>query len=79
MAQCLQHLHDKPEYESDEVLVQLVRAQRMNEMIAHFHQRDEFIDVRPSSQSWTANLDSLLADLYHVPGRGSQHRRRHCR
>ncbi|KAL3477188.1 hypothetical protein BJX99DRAFT_226520 [Aspergillus californicus] len=73
MERQLQELHDGLEYESDEALAQLVCGQRMNEMIAQLHLRDQLADVRPSSNIW-ANLDNLLADLDNQRGHESQHK-----
>lgn len=77
MERYLQDLQDGPEFETDDVVVQLVRAQRMNEMIAQLHQSDQSVDVRPSSNVWTTSLDSLLADLNELrdfEGRHDGHR-----
>ncbi|KAK7428872.1 hypothetical protein QQZ08_004642 [Neonectria magnoliae] len=72
MERQLQELQGGPEYETDEVLAQLVCAQRMNEMIAQLQQSDQSVDVRPSSNVWTANLDNLLADLDNLRGSEGQ-------
>jgi len=63
MERQLQELQGGLEYETDKVLAQLVCAQRINEMIAQLQQSDQSVDIRPSSNVWTANLDNLLADL----------------
>lgn len=78
MERQLQELHAGLEYETDELLVQLVCAQRMNDMIAQLQQSDQSVDVRPSSKIWTANLDKLLAhldDLRGSEGQQKSHRR----
>ncbi|KAL4923642.1 uncharacterized protein BDV17DRAFT_234522 [Aspergillus undulatus] len=74
MERQLQELQDGLEYETDEVLAQLVCAQRMNEMIAQLQLSDQSVDVRPSSNVWTANLDNLLAGLDNQRGREGQHK-----
>ncbi|KAK7413663.1 hypothetical protein QQX98_007445 [Neonectria punicea] len=72
MERQLQELQGGLEYETDEVLAQLICAQRMNEMIAQLQQSDQSVDVRPSSNVWTANLDNLLADLDNLRGSEGQ-------
>lgn len=68
MERQLHELQGGPEYETDKVLVQLVCAQRVNEMIAQLQQSDQLVDVRPSSNVWAANLDNLLANLNSLRG-----------
>lgn len=63
MERQLQELQGEEEFEADKVLTQLVCAQRIKEMISQLHNNDQSVDVRPSSDIWTANLDKLLADL----------------
>ena len=63
MERQLQELQGEQEFETDKVLAQLVCAQRIKEMISQLHNNDQSVDVRPSSDIWTANLDKLLADL----------------
>ena len=63
MQRQLQELQGGLEIESDKVLSQLVCAQRVSEMIAQLQQDEQSVDVRLSSQAWTASLDSLLAEL----------------
>ncbi|KPM46317.1 hypothetical protein AK830_g26 [Neonectria ditissima] len=72
MERQLQELQDGLDFETDSVLAQLVCAQRMNEMIAQIQQSDQAVDVQPSSNVWTANLDNLLADLDNLRGSEGQ-------
>ncbi|KAH7320675.1 hypothetical protein B0I35DRAFT_459447 [Stachybotrys elegans] len=62
MERQLQDLQECPEFETDDILVQLICAQRMNEMAAQFQLSDQSVDVRPSSNFWTVNLDNLLSN-----------------
>jgi DNA-binding helix-hairpin-helix protein with protein kinase domain len=78
MARHLQDLQDGREYETDEVLAQLVCAQRVNEMITQLHLSDQSVDVRPSLNFWTASLDNLLADLDNRCRRNYQHKSHAC-
>lgn len=68
MERQLDELQAGLEYETDEVLSQLVRAQRVNEMIAQLQQSDQPVDVRPSSNTLTAHLDKHLAELDNLRG-----------
>ncbi|KAL2783518.1 hypothetical protein BJX66DRAFT_318409 [Aspergillus keveii] len=74
MARQLHELQERREYETDEVLTQLVCAQRMNEMVAQLHLSDQSVDVRPSLNFWATNLDNLLAEFDDRLGRGGQHK-----
>lgn len=74
MERQLQELRGGLEYETDEVLAQLVCAQRMNEMAAQLQLSEQSVDVQPSLKVWTANLDNLLADLDNQRGREGQQR-----
>ena len=78
MERYLQDLQEEPEYETDDGIVELIRAQRMNEMIAQLHQSDQSVDVRPSSNVWTANLDNLLADLDELRVNEGRHKSHRC-
>lgn len=78
MERQLQELQGGLEYGTDEVLSQLVCAQRVNEMIAQFQQSDQSVDVRPSLNAWTANLDNLLAELEGLRGSKSQQKTHRC-
>lgn len=40
LSDCVQHLHEHPEYESDISLVYLVKIQRLTERIAEFNSED---------------------------------------
>ncbi|KAL2808906.1 hypothetical protein BJX63DRAFT_407635 [Aspergillus granulosus] len=74
MERQLQELKARLEYKTDEVLAELVCAQRMNEMIAQLQLSDQSVDVRPSSNVWTANPDNLLADVENQRRREGQHK-----
>lgn len=74
MERQLQDLQSGPEYETDKALVQLICAQRINEMIAQRYQSDQPVDIRPSSNVWTARLDNLLSDLNDLRGRDPQYK-----
>ena len=78
MERQLQEIQGGLEYETDEVLSQLVWAQRVNEMIAQLQQSEQSVDVRPSSNAWTANLDNLLAELDGLRGSKSQQKTHRC-
>ncbi|KAL3450209.1 hypothetical protein BJX65DRAFT_271605 [Aspergillus insuetus] len=78
MARQLQELQDGREYQTDEALAHLVRAQRINEMIAQLHLSEHLIDTRPSLNVWITNLDNLLADLTCRLGREGQHKPHGC-
>lgn len=78
MQRLLQELQGEPEYGSDEVLVQLIYAQRANEMIAQLQQSDQSVDIRPSANAWAANLDNLLAELHTLQDSKGQHRPHRC-
>ncbi|KAL3488949.1 hypothetical protein BJX62DRAFT_239533 [Aspergillus germanicus] len=74
MERQLQELQEGCEYETDEVLAQLICAQRMNEMIAQLHLSEQLVDIRPSFNAWAANLDNLLVDLDNRQSREGQHK-----
>lgn len=79
MERQLQELQGGLEYETDKVLAQLVYAQRINEMIAQLQQSDQSVDIRPSLNVWTANLDNLLADLDNLRGSEGQQKPHRCK
>lgn len=74
----LQELQGVSEYQTDEVLAQLIYAQRMNEMIAQLQHSDQLVDFRPSSNDWAANLDKLFADLDKLRRSESQQKSHRC-
>ncbi|KAK0392250.1 hypothetical protein NLU13_1746 [Sarocladium strictum] len=78
MQRQLQELEDRLEYETDEILVQLVRGQRTNEMISQLQLNDQSVDIQPSSDLWAANLDSLLAELEKKRDHETQHKTPRC-
>lgn len=78
MERQLQELHRGCEYETDEVLAQLVCGQRLSEMIAQLQQSDQSVDVRPSWNTWTTKLDNLLADLGNLRVSEGQHKPHRC-
>ena len=63
MEQQLRALEAQPEYDTDEVLVQLVYSQRVNEIIAQLQFGHQFIDQTASVGALMADLDKLLARL----------------
>ena len=77
MERQLHELQGEPECGTDRVLVQLVYAQRINEIIAQVHDSHQLVDVRPSS-SWTANLDKLLADIDNLRRSDCQQKPHRC-
>lgn len=78
MERKLQELQNALEYETDGVLAQLVAAQRVNEMVAQLQHNDQSVDVRPSSNAWTASVDSLLADLDNLRDPKGQNKPQRC-
>ncbi|KAH8168502.1 Winged helix-turn-helix transcription repressor DNA-binding protein [Sarocladium implicatum] len=67
-----QELQEANACETDQILLQLVCAQRINEVIAQLQQSEQAVDVRPSSNVCVANIDKLLAELQVLRGRGNQ-------
>jgi hypothetical protein len=78
MEKQLQELQIEREYDTDEVLAQMVCAQRMSEMIAQVHQSDQSVDIQPSLSTWSTRLDSHLANLEDLRGSESHHKPHRC-
>lgn len=68
MDQCLKDLDDAREYETDQLLIQLIHIQKLTEKIFHFHSSDSPMDEISgersiSGPSTMARLETLRAEL----------------
>ncbi|KAJ2967879.1 hypothetical protein NQ176_g9455 [Zarea fungicola] len=63
--QCLKDLENAREYKTDELVIQLVRIQRLTERIFDLHNRDSPVDdqLRPPETPTTARLESFRVEL----------------
>lgn len=59
LQQCRQELEEAPEYETDRLLVELVKIQHLTEKIFRFNHREELVDTMPGFTS-PSEEDALL-------------------